>query len=187
MVGWLAFRREKGRFRTEERLIGSMRVIRAVVYEPDGLASWRLRRRLRRAERALVRVGAGRVILGEDFPYKNRLTLLRPVDVVPFRRGCADVLALGALRLEGVPPEQGRVALAAPRLCPELEGAAERLCPQVRGLLIDAPEGEDYARYLQAKFGLPVTPPAAGADATAAFGPGAGAGGGAWSCTRAER
>lgn len=176
MVGWLAFRREKGRFRTEERLIGSMRVIRAVVYEPDGLASWRLRRRLRRAERALVRVGAGRVILGEDFPYKNRLTLLRPVDVVPFRRGCADVLALGALRLEGVPPEQGRVALAAPRLCPELEGAAERLCARVRGLLIDVPGGEDYARYLQAKYGLPVTPPSAGADVTAAFGPG----GGSW-------
>ena len=174
MVGWLALRREKGRLRTEERLIGSMRVIRAVVYEPDGLASWRLRRRLRRAERALVRVGAGRVILGEDFPYKNRLTLLRPVDVVPFRRGCADVLALGALRLEGVPPEQGRVALSAPRLCPELEGAAERLCARVRGLLIDVPGGEDYARYLQAKYGLPVTPPSAGADVTAAFGPGGG-------------
>lgn len=176
MVGWLAFRREKGRFRTEERLIGSMRVIRAVVYEPDGLASWRLRRRLRRAERALVRVGAGRVILGENFPYGDRLTLLRPVDVVPFRRGCADVLALGALRLEGVPPEQGRVALSAPRLCPELEGAAERLCAHVRGLLIDVPGGEDYARYLQAKYGLPVTPPSAGADVTAAFGPG----GGSW-------
>ena len=171
MVGWLAFRREKGRFRTEERLIGSMRVIRAVVYEPDGLASWRLRRRLRRAERALVRVGAGRVILGEDFPYKNRLTLLRPVDVVPFRRGCADVLALGALEAEGIPRKRGRVALSGPRLCGELEDAAERLCPQVRGLLINAPGGEDYARYLQAKFGLPVTPAAAGADVTVAFGP----------------
>lgn len=174
MVGWLALRREKGRLRVEEGLIGSVRVIRAVVYEPDGLASWRLRWRLRRAERILARAGAGRVMLGEGFPYGERLALLRPVDVIPFRRSCADVLALGALRLEGIPPERGRVALSAPRLCPELEGAAERLCAQVRGLLIDAPGGEDYARYLQAKFGLPVTPPSAGADVTAAFGPGGG-------------
>ena len=41
----------------------------------------------------------------------------------------------------------------------------------MRGLLIDAPGGEDYARYLQARFGLPVTPPSAGADVTVAFGP----------------
>ena len=47
----------------------------------------------------------------------------------------------------------------------ELTAAAERLCPLVRGLVIDAPGGEDYARSLQARFGLPVTPPAAGADA----------------------
>ena len=176
MVGWLALRRERGRFRLEEEQIGSMGVVRAVVYEPEGLAPWRLRRRLRRAERALARAGVGRVLLGESFPYGNRLTLLRPVDVIPFRRGCADVLALGALKLEGIPPERGRVALSAPRLCPELEGAAERLCTHVRGLLIDAPGGEDYARYLQAKYGLPVTPPSAGADVTAAFG----SGGGSW-------
>ena len=174
MVGWLGLRREKGRLRAEEGLIGPVRVVRAVVYEPDGLAPWRLSRRLRRAERILARAGVGRVILGEDFPYRERLTLLRPVDVVPFRRGCADVLALGALRLEGIPPERGRVALSAPRLCQPLEGAAERLCAHVRGLLIDAPGGEDYARYLQAKFGLPVTPPWLGADVTAAFGPGGG-------------
>ena len=48
MVGWLALRRERGRLRAEEELIGSMRVIRAVVYEPEGLAPWRLRLRLRR-------------------------------------------------------------------------------------------------------------------------------------------
>ena len=89
-------------------------------------------------------------------------------------RGAADVLALGALDAEGIPRRRGRVALAASRLCPELEYAAERLCPLVRGLLIDAPGGEDYARYLQAKFGLPVTPPAAGADVTVAFGPNGG-------------
>ncbi len=174
MVGQLALVREKGRLQLEETALGPLRILRAVVHEPDGLAPWRLRRRLRKAERALVRAGAGRVILGSDFPYGDRLALLRPVDPVPLWRGTADVLALGALDRAGIPRRRGRVALSAPRLCPELEGAAERLCPQVRVLLIDVPGGLDYARYLQARFGLPVTPPAAGADVTAAFGPGGG-------------
>ena len=114
------------------------------------------------------------MVLAENFPYGALLTALRPVDVLPLRRGCADVLALGALEAAGVSPGRGRVALSAPRLCPELEGAAERLCPQVRGLLIDAPGGGEYARYLQARFGLPVRPASAGADVTLAFGPGGG-------------
>lgn len=174
MVGRLVLVEGKGRLRLSEDRLGPLTAVRAAVYAPEGLAPWRLRRRLARAERALVRAGAGRVVLSADFPYRNRLTLLRPVDPLPFWRGCADVLALGALEAEGVPPARGRVALSAPRLCPELEGAAERLCPRVRGLLIDAPEGEDYARYLQAKFGLPVTPHAAGAHVTVAFGPAGG-------------
>lgn len=172
MVGQLVLVREKGRFRVEEGLLGPLKVLRAAVFEPEGLKPWRLNWRLRQAERALARAGVGRVVLGAGFPYGDRITLLDRVDTLPMRRGCADVLALGALAAEGVPPRRGRVALSAPRLCPELERAAERLCPQVRGLLIDAPGGEDYARYLQARFGLPVSPAAAGADVTAAFGPG---------------
>lgn len=174
MVGQLALARERGRRPLEAGALGPLRVLRAVVCEPDGLPSWRLSLRIRRAERALLRAGAGRVVLGADFPYRDRLTLLRPVDPVPLWQGAADVLALGALDAEGIPRRRGRVALSAPRLCPALEHAAQRLCPQVRGLLIDAPGGVDYARYLQGKFGLPVTPPAAGAEVTAAFGPGGG-------------
>lgn len=174
MVGQLVYVREKGRSRGEPVELGPLTALRWTVYAPEGLAPWRLARRLQKAERALVRAGAGRVILGPDFPWAGRLTLLRPVDPLPMLRACADVLALGALEVEGIDARRGRVALSAPRLCRSLEGAAERLCPQVRGLVIDAPGGEDYARYLQARFGLPVTPPAAGADVTAAFGPGGG-------------
>ena len=171
MVGQLVLAGEKGRFRLEEDRLGPLEVVRAVVYAPEGLPPWRLRWRLRWAERALVRAGAGRVVLDGGFPYGDRLALLRPVDPLPFFRGCADVLALGALEAEGVDRRRGRVALSAPRLCRELEDAAERLCPQVRGLLIDAPAGEDHARYLQRRFSLPVSPPSARADVTVAFGP----------------
>lgn len=172
MVGQLVLAREKGRLRVEEAALGPLKVLRATVFEPEGLRPWRLRRRLRRAERVLAQEGVGRVVLGGDFPYGDRLAALRPVDTLPLWRGCADALVLGALAAEGVPPARGRVALSAPRLCGELESTAERLCSQVRGVLIDAPGGEDYARYLQVRFGLPVAPAAAGADVTAAFGPG---------------
>lgn len=174
MIGQLVWSPAKGRGRAEAVALGPLEALRWTVYAPEGLAPWRLGRRLRRAERALARAGVGRVVLGPDFPYGGRLALLRPVDPVPMLRACADVLALGALAAEGVDGRRGRVALSASRLCPELEGAAERLCPRVRGLVIDAPGGADYARYLQAKFGLPVSPPAAGADVTAAFAPGGG-------------
>ena len=174
MVGELVCRRERGRGKLERTALGPLAAVRWTVYAPEGLAHWRLERRLGRAERKLCGAGGGRVVLPRGFPYGDRLRLLRPVDPLSMWRGAADVLALGALDAEGIPRRRGRVALAASRLCPELEYAAERLCPLVRGLLIDAPGGEDYARYLQAKFGLPVTPPAAGADVTVAFGPNGG-------------
>ena len=171
MIGELVCLREKGRGRRERVRLGPLEAVRWTVYAPEGLSEWRLERRLHRAERELAADHVGRVVLRAGFPYGDRLRRLRPVDPLPFWRETADLLALGALDAEGVPYNRGRVALSAPRLCAELERAAERLCPLVRGLLIDAPGGEDYARYLQAKFGLPVTPPAAGADTTVAFGP----------------
>ncbi len=174
MVGELVWSVAKGRGRAERVALGPLTALRWTVHAPEGMARWRTERRLRRAERALVAAGVGRVVLRPDFPCRELLRVLRPVDVLPFWREAADVLALGALAAQGVEPRRGRVALSAPRLCPELIGAGRRLCPQVRGLLIDAPGGEEYARYLQAKFGLPVSPPSAGADATVAFGPGGG-------------
>ena len=174
MIGELVCLREKGRGRLERVKLGPLEAVRRTVYAPEGLPEWRLERRLRRAERELCEAHVGRVVFRGGFPYGDRLRRLRPVDPLPLWREAADLLALGLLDAQGIPYRRGTVALSAPRLCIELERAAQRLCPLVRGLVIDAPGGEDYARYLQAKFGLPVTPPAAGAEVTAAFGPGGG-------------
>ena len=174
MVGQMVHIREKGRGRVERGSLGPVAVLRGVVYEPEGLSPKRLERRLFRAERALAGAGAKRVVLEPDSPLAGRLRLLRPVDALPMQRAMADVFALGALELEGKPPRRGRVALSAPRLCPELMAAAERLCPQVRGLAIAAPGGMEFARWLQGQFGLPVAPPGTGADVTLAFGRGVG-------------
>ena len=174
MVGELICVRGRGRGKAEPSAFGPLPAARWTVYAPVGLSPGWLERRLYGAERGLAKLGVGRVVLRDGFPYGDRLRLLRTVDPLPLWRGLAAELALGALAAEGVPPGRGRVALSAPRLCGELTAAAEGLCPLVRGLVIDAPGGEDYARRLQARFGLPVTPPAAGADVTAAFGPGGG-------------
>ena len=154
--------------------LGPLEAVRRTVYVPKKLPEWRLEWRLRRAERELLAANVGRVVLRAGYPYGDRLRRLHTVDPLPFLRETADLLALAALDAQSVPHRRGTVALSAPRLCAEMERTAERLCPMVRGLLIDAPGGEDYARYLQAKFGLPVTPPSAGAEVTAAFGPGGG-------------
>ena len=174
MIGELVCVREKGRGRLERVRLGPLEAACWTVYVPEGLSERRLERRLRRAERELCAANVGRVVLRDGFPYGDRLRRLRPVDPLSLWQGIADLLALAALDARGVPYNRGRVALSAPRLCVELERTAEQLCPLVRGLLIDAPGGEDYARYLQRKFGLPVTPPAAGAEVTVAFGPGGG-------------
>ena len=174
MTGELVCLREKGRGRLERAGLGPLEAVRWTVYAPEGLSERRLERRLRRAEWELCAADVGRVVLRAGFPYGDRLGWLRPVDPLPLWQGIADLLALAALDARGIPYRRGTVALSAPRMCIELERTAERLCPLVRGLLIDAPGGEDYARYLQSQFGLPVTPPSAGAEVTAAFGPGGG-------------
>lgn len=172
MVGCIRHIREKGRGAVSLSYLGPLTVVTAELREPEGLSARRLERRLRRLEGTLCGQGAGRVVLPLDFPYADKLHRLRPVEILPFYRAAADVLALGWLNTHGIPPEQGRVALAGPWLCPELRGAAERLCSQVRELAIRVPEeGEWYARQLHGQYGLPETPPGINPDVTLAFGP----------------
>lgn len=172
MVGRIQYVRERGRKEVAVDHIGPLTVVTATFREPDGLGERRLKKRLYKLEKALYRQGVGRVVLPDGFPHAQRLELLRPVEVLPFFRGIADILALTWLEQRGIAPRQGRVALTAPRLCPELCCTAERLCPRVRELVIRVPEGgEDYARLLHSRYGLPVTPGSVPADVVLAFGP----------------
>lgn len=172
VVGRIWHVREQGRREVTVDDIGPLTVVTATFREPDGLGERRLKKRLYKLEKALYRQGVGRVVLPEGFPYAQRLELLRPVEVLPLFRGIADILALTWLEQRGIAPQQGRVALTATRLCPELCCTAERLCPQVRELVIRVPEGgADYARLLHSRYGLPVTPGSVPADIALSFGP----------------
>lgn len=172
VVGRIRYVREKGREEVTVDDIGPLTVMTVTLWEPEGLGERRLKKRLYKLEKTLCRQGIGRVVLPEGFPYTQRLELLRPVNVLPFYRGIADTLALVWLEQRGIAPRQGRVVLAASRLCPELCCTAERLCPQVRQLVIRVPEGgEDYARLLHDRYGLPVTPGFVCGNVALAFGP----------------
>lgn len=171
MVGLVRCVGERGRSRPAVERWGGMELLAAALYAPEGLPERRLERRLETLERTLRRAGVRRVVLPAAFPYAGRLRGLESVEPLALYREAADVLALGWLAGRGIPPERGRVALAGPRLCPELRQAAERLCRRVREVRVDAPGGEDYARALQREYGVPVVPPAAPADVTVAFGP----------------
>lgn len=163
--------KKKTRKRPEIESMGGVELVAAELHAPDGLSERRLEHRLEKLERALRRAGVSRVVLPDRFPYAGQLRELEIVDSLNLYRDVADVLALGWLARCGVSPEQSRVALAGPRLCPELRQAAERLCCRVRGVRVDTPDGESYARMLQREYGVPVVPSSAPVDVTVAFGP----------------
>lgn len=174
MLGRIVYVRGPGRTSLEPERIGELPLLRATLYEPEGLRPWRLRRALKKLAGLLERQGVRRLILPEDFPHAGAFSGFGQVEVLPFYRAVADLLALGALEMDGIGLQKAWVALSASRLCPELTAAAQRLCPQVRRLIIDVPgEGARYAAWLHRRYGLPVAP-GAGADVTVAFAPGGG-------------
>ena len=172
MVGWIQYRKGRGRSRPQTEVLSGMTVLALPFYEPEDLGQKKLTRRIRMLEQAFRRAEVSRVIVPDDFPYRDHLGLIRPVEPMLLYRGAADLLVLEILRRRGIQPGGARAALAGPRLCPELCGAAERLCAVVRELRIDVPgeEGEDFARYLQHEFGVPVVPRRLAVDAVIAFG-----------------
>lgn len=172
MVGLIRYNRERGRSRPQIESFCGVTALTADLYDPEGRGGKKVVGQLRKLERVYRKTGVSRVILPEHFPYRDGFTLVRPVDPRPFYRAMADLLLLGVLERKGIRPGRARATLAGPRLCPELRVAAERLCPIVRELKIDVPgeEGEDFARYLQHEYGIPVIPHGMAADAVISFG-----------------
>ena len=171
MVGWIQYKSERGRSHPQTEVISGITVLALPFYEPDGLGQKKLKRRIRKLEQSFRRAEISRVIVPEQYPYRDCLTLVRPVDPMPLYRAVADLLVLDILKRRGISPGEARVALAGPRLCPELCAAAERLCRNVRELRIDVPgeEAGDFMRHLRYEFGVPVVPRTVAVDATAAF------------------
>lgn len=173
MTGWIRYVRGKGRDGGEVAGVCGVTLYSLTLYEPEGLGERKLERRLERLERTLRKAGVSRVILPPDFPYRAWLRQVQPVEVLSFYRGAADLLTLGWLECRGIPAVRASVALAGPRVCPELRGAALGLCPRVRALRINVPgrEGTAFAEGLQRSCGVPVLPPNAPADVAVSFGP----------------
>lgn len=172
MTGLLGCARCRGRLSPEPVELAGLPLLSATLFLPPGLSERRLARRLRALEAALLSAGMDRAVLLPDFPCRDRLEQVRPVDPLALCRGLADVLVLGWLAAHGIVPEHSRVVLAGPSLCGELRACAQRLCPRVRALGIEVPgAGESFSRGLRAQFGLPELPPGAAADLRVAFGP----------------
>lgn len=176
MVGRIRYIQGKGRLKAEQECICGVTLLTASLYEPPKQAPKKLERRLEKLEDTFRRAGVSRVILPCGFPYRERLLGLKPVEPLTLYRAVADLLALAWLRSYGISPEQGRVALAGHRLCPELEETARRLCRRVRKVRIDVPgeEGALFARLLQWECGVPVMPPGEPVHMTVSFGGAAG-------------
>ena len=173
MVGRIKYVRGRGRLCSEIEYLYGLTLLSVTLCEPDGLRPRKLERRLEKAERIFRTAEVARVILPSGFPHADGLKQVQPVETLTFYRCMADLLALDLLARRGIDPRSAKVALAGPRLCPELCDAAKRLCRTVREVRIDVPgeDGELFSQLLQREFGLPVLPRTAAADVTVSFGP----------------
>ena len=166
MLGRIVY--EQGRKHIRMEQFGPLTVMTAILVRPQGI--WG-EKRLRWAERLLRRKGVSRVILPAGFSERNRLRMLRPVEVLPLYRAHADVLVQEALRVLGIVERHAVVALHGGRMSQELYGTACRLCPLVRSVCIRVPgEGDWWADRLLTQYGVPSLP-AEMACLTVAFSP----------------
>lgn len=119
---------------------------------------WRLRR-VRRAARLLRRQGIARVLLPEDFPYRDQLEEwgIYPVETGEFCRRLAAPICLAALKQVDILPVDATVVLRGERVTRAMRMSALALCPQIKNLLIAAPTGGGgLQKELRREYGVPV-------------------------------
>ena len=161
MLGQVVYQRDGKGTKVVRAPLHGVPVLR-VALDPEGF--W-ARRRAGRAARRLVRQGAARVLVPEDFPFWEELSRagLRPVDPLPLLRSCAAPMALALLRRQGEDPLRAAVALRGSRAERDLVRAAEELCPRVRDLCLSVQTGGgELERYLHRQYGVALRPDWAG-------------------------
>lgn len=170
MLGQVVYQRDGKGTKVVRAPLHGVPVLR-VALDPEGF--W-ARRRAGRAARRLVRQGAARVLVPEDFPFWEELSRagLRPVDPLPLLRSCAAPMALALLRRQGEDPLRAAVALRGSRAERDLVRAAEELCPRVRDLCLSVQTGGgELERYLHRQYGVALRPDWDGVQAAIRFDP----------------
>jgi len=130
--------------------------------------------RLHRAGHTLRRGGAVRTLVPVGFERWDLLERwdLKLVDPLPLLRRQGGELALELLRRQGIPLERTAVSLLGQRADGDMERAAILLSRYVRHVVISAPNGgEELARLLHRRFGIPVLPEEEGAQVSLCFAP----------------
>ena len=136
MLGQVVYQRDGKGTKVVRAPLHGVPVLR-VALDPEGF--W-ARRRAGRAARGLVRQGAARVLVPEDFPFWEELSRagLRPVDPLPLLRSCAAPMALALLRRQGEDPLRAAVALRGSRAERDLVRAAEEQLGPLDALVCNA-------------------------------------------------
>lgn len=173
MVGWIKCTAGKGRESAAAEQICGIDMLIVTFPTKEIMRPTALVRQLNRVEKLFQRAGVNRVIFSADFPYRDKLRQVKEVDSNEFYRAVADVLVVGWMEFYGIAKKDRRVALAGPRVCPEMERAAQNLCRRIRKVCIEVPgeEGAALAAKLQKTCGIPVMPRGVPVDLTVEFGP----------------
>lgn len=136
-----------------------------------------LRRRVAAAAKRLRKRGAVRVVLPEEFAFREQLGELRPVSTLSLRQAMAADWARWSLIRRGVPTAGARVAVCADTLTGEVVRTVTELSLRHRYVLLDLPYGgEELCRSLRREYGVslllrPAPEELAAADAALLFAP----------------
>ena len=136
-----------------------------------------LRRRVAAAAKRLRKRGAVRVVLPEEFAFREQLGELRPVSTLSLRQAMAADWARWSLIRRGVPAAGARVAVCADTLTGEVVRTVTELSLRHRYVLLDLPYGgEELCRSLRREYGVslllrPAPEELAAADAALLFAP----------------
>jgi len=156
ILGWKERRKKEGAVTVGECSVLHMRFLRAEVLREESTPELLLRRRALHALRKLRGQGVTRVILPEDFLWKELLERagVRPVSTLPLRRLLAADWAAAELGERGIPAGSARVAVAADRLTGEAVRTVTELVLRYRHVLLDIPRGgEELSRQLRREYG----------------------------------
>jgi len=116
-----------------------------------------LRRRVTAAAKRLHKLGVTRVVLPEDFSFREQVKkwILQEVDSLPLRQALAADWVRWSLEKRGLSPVGARVAVCGDTLTGEMVRTVTELSLRHRYVLLDIPHGgEELCRQLRREYGV---------------------------------
>ncbi len=162
MVGMILWKvpqegKRQRRAALSERTVLHMRFACAEIVRTPKTPEALLRRRVQAAAKRLRKLGVTRVVLPEEFPFRETLEKqgLRPVSTLTLRRALAADWVRSAMAARGLTGGSAKVAVSGRQLTGEMVRTVTELALRNRYILLDLSSGgEELAGQLRREYGV---------------------------------